>query len=65
LITGTYGPLTWAVPALSFSGPATATVSQGVSGVPQFGTGAIAPVAMGLALLLLLRKGGLGARARD
>jgi len=65
LITGTYGPLAWAVPALSFSGPATATVSQGVSGVPQFGTGAIAPVAMGLALLLLLRKGGLGARARD
>ena len=64
LIQGTYD-ITWAVPALAFSGPSTSTFSQGVSGVPQFGTGAIAPVAMGLALLLLLRKGGLGARARD
>ena len=64
LIEGTYG-IDWTTPAFSFSGTATATVSQGgPTGVPEFGTGALAPVAMGVALLLLVRKGGLRARAR-
>jgi hypothetical protein len=59
LITGTYN-LTWAVPALTFSGPSTATVSQGVSGagVPEFNGGVLLPAALGLALLLALRRRG-------
>jgi len=58
LILGTYD-LTWAVPALSFTGPSTSTVSQGgVTGVPEFNGGMLAPVALGLAVLLALRKNG-------
>lgn len=64
VIQGTYD-INWAVPAVSFSGISTATVSQeGVTGVPQFGTNAILPVAMEMSILLLLRKGGLGKSAR-
>jgi len=59
LIQGTYD-INWTTPAFSFSGTSTALVSQGgVAGVPEFGIGALALVAMGAALLLLLRKGGL------
>lgn len=65
LIQGAYD-INWTVPAVSFSGTSTALVSQGgVTGVPEFGAGALAPVAMGVALLLLLRRDGLRARARD
>jgi hypothetical protein len=62
LILGTYD-ITWAVPALSFSGPSTATVSQGgVSGVPEFSGGLLVPVVLGLAFLVILRKSGRGPR---
>ncbi|MGD0396809.1 MAG: hypothetical protein ABSB26_07900 [Nitrososphaerales archaeon] len=65
LIQGSYD-IDWTVPAFSFSGTSAALVSQGgVTGVPEFGAGALAPVAMGVALLLLLRRDGLRARARN
>ena len=65
LIQGAYD-INWTVPAISFSGNSTALVSQGgVTGVPEFGAGALAPVAMAVALLLLLKRNGLGERSRD
>jgi len=65
LIQGAYD-INWSVPAVSFSGTSTALVSQGgVTGVPEFSTGALTPVATGMALLLLLKRNWLRARARD
>jgi len=65
LIQGTYD-INWTVPAFAFSGTSTSVVSQGgATGVPEFGAGALAPVAVGVALLLLLRRDGLRVRACD
>jgi len=55
LIQGTYD-IAWAVPALSFSGPSTATVSQTTTGVPEFPSGLLAALMVGLPLLLAVRQ---------
>jgi hypothetical protein len=60
VVQGSYS-LQWAIPALTFTGTATAAVSGSTTtvtapGVPEFGSGAILSVALALPLLMLMRS---------